>query len=162
MCPCLLNIRLLHAVCGGTGTNTKEGRGVGESGGVQRQYRRLEDTGWAIEVYSTSQVSAHPRYLTLLTDSDYFNCSSCSTSNLSVNQPRAVNFILNTHKENCGYCNLPLQQDTHFLFALLLNLTSEPTLYSGTDISGEVVSVGPGVVEFVPGDKIFSWIDLLV
>lgn len=70
MCPCLLNVHLLHAVCGGAGTNTKEGRGVGESGGVQRQYRRLEDTGWAIEVYSTSQVSAHPRYLTLLTDSD--------------------------------------------------------------------------------------------
>lgn len=31
----------------------------------------------------------------------------------------------------------------------------------GTDISGEVVSIGPGVVGFAPGDKILSWIDLL-
>lgn len=31
----------------------------------------------------------------------------------------------------------------------------------GTDISGEVVSVGPGVEDFTPGDKILSWIDLL-
>jgi len=31
----------------------------------------------------------------------------------------------------------------------------------GTDISGEVVSVGPGVVGFAPGDKVLSWIDLL-
>ncbi|XP_024359826.1 chloroplast envelope quinone oxidoreductase homolog [Physcomitrium patens] len=31
----------------------------------------------------------------------------------------------------------------------------------GTDISGEVVSVGSGVEGFAPGDKILSWIDLL-
>ena len=35
-------------------------------------------------------------------------------------------------------------------------------VHAGTDISGEVVSVGPGVVGFAPGDKILSWIDLLV
>ncbi|CAK9263286.1 unnamed protein product [Sphagnum jensenii] len=31
----------------------------------------------------------------------------------------------------------------------------------GTDISGEVVGVGPGVTNFIPGDKIISWINLL-
>jgi NADPH:quinone reductase-like Zn-dependent oxidoreductase len=35
-------------------------------------------------------------------------------------------------------------------------------LFAGTDISGEVVGVGPGVANFIPGDKIISWINLLV
>ncbi|CAM6061011.1 unnamed protein product [Sphagnum tenellum] len=32
----------------------------------------------------------------------------------------------------------------------------------GTDISGEMVSVGPGVENFIPGDKIISCVGVLV
>lgn len=76
-------------------------------------------------------------------------------------QPRTANFKLNTQRK-LRLLQPFLTAGHSFPFSFLPNLTSEPTLYSGTDISGEVVSVGPGVVEFVPGDKIFSWIDLLV
>lgn len=59
--------------------------------------------------FLTSQVTHSTHRLRLI------NCSSCSASNLSVNN-REQQILNCTHKENCGYCNLSLQQDTHFLF----------------------------------------------